>query len=560
MCGIFAVHSANIKAENIEKAVLELNHRGPDFSSIYISPDKKVALGHTLLAIADTPKNSQQPIQFEHLRMTYNGEIYNTPEIRQQLRTIDVDLTTTSDSEVLIKAIYFFGFEYLKYVTGCYAFVIYDSKADTLYFGRDPFGEKQLVWTKTRSGLLAISSESKALKHIPGITLNTNSKRVWQDFIFGFYSPRSETYFDHVHNAEPGTIYRVDRNGNIKEYTKIVSTAKTTSTDKLLHDALSNAVKNQLPGNFSAASILSGGLDSSIVTSLLDQYSTNLHAFTAYYDNTESEDFNSAQKLVAILDNTTLHPVCVSRDDANHLFSKVTYSLEEPLLDHVYISQYLLYQAVAKKGLRVALNGQGADEFWCGYNHHYDFPTQSDAIRKKQWHAYYFKKAMASGLGLILSDSEIKTIIEEHLPETTEKQPLEVLTQFSIDNHLRAMLCHEDRLSMASSVEVRLPFLDRHVTSQALSLTAHDKIVDGIEKMPLRKAFTNQLPGEIAWRRKLAFPDAPEKNYREILSSSSNESCFDGFFSKADFNNFQSNGKNPWILFAVNGFHNSFKN
>ncbi|SDB36482.1 asparagine synthase (glutamine-hydrolyzing) [Pseudomonas sp. NFACC13-1] len=560
MCGILAVYSpaADIQSAHIDKALAELNHRGPDFRNRYISPDRKVALGHTLLAIADAPENSQQPIEFEHLRMTYNGEIYNVAHVRQALRSKGATLTTTSDSEALIKAAYYFGLGYLSNITGCYAFVIHDSKLNKVFFGRDPYGEKQLVWTTTPAGLLAISSESKALKHIPGVALNTNTTRIWQDFIFGFYSPRSETYFDNVHNAEPGTIYAVDHNGNVREHLKIKSTSAVCYTDENLHMALANAVKSQIPDRFSPAAILSGGLDSSIITTLLDKGSSSLQAFTAYYQGTESEDFSSAKKLTSILKHTTLQPICVSSDDGNHLFSKVTHFLEEPLLDQVYISQYLLYKAVSEKGLRVALNGQGADEFWCGYNQHYDFPMQSEAIQKHRWHDFYFKKAIESGLGLLLTESEIKTLIEEHLPDTSGKEPLEVLTQFSIENHLRAMLCHEDRLSMASSVEVRLPFLDRHVISLALSLAAKDKIVDGVEKMPLRRAFTNVLPREIAQRRKLAFPDAPEKNYTHILTSHSNQERFNGFFSQADFKKFQSQGKSLWMLFGVNAFHNSF--
>jgi asparagine synthase (glutamine-hydrolysing) len=560
MCGILAVHSpaADLQSAHIEKALAELNHRGPDFRNSFISTDKKIALGHTLLAIADTLENSRQPLEYEHLRMTYNGEIYNIADVRRDLLSRGVVLATVSDSEALIKAVYYFGLEYFNKLTGCYAFVIYDSRAGTIFFGRDPYGEKQLVWTKTHSGLLAISSEAKALKHIPGIALNTNATRIWQDFIFGFYSPRSETYFDNVYNAEPGTIYAVDHDGNITEHLKIKSTSDVCYTDAELHKALSNAVSNQTPDRFSPAVILSGGLDSSIITTLLDKNSTSLQAFTAYHQGTLSEDFLSAKKLIRTLKCTTLQPVCVSSDDGNNLLSKVTYSLEEPLLDQVYISQYLLYKAVSEKGLRVALNGQGADEFWCGYNQHYDFPLQSESMQQHRWHDYYFQKAIKSGLGLILTESEIKVLIEEHLPDPSGREPLEVLTQFSIENHLRAMLCHEDRLSMASSVEVRLPFLDRKVISLALSLPAKDKIVDGVEKMPLRRAFFNDLPQEIAQRRKLAFPDAPEKNYNHILTSSNNQECFSGFFSLADFKKFQTQEINPWTLFGVNVFHNSF--
>lgn len=558
MCGIFAAYSpaADIRLEYVSNALAELNHRGPDFNDYYLSSDGKVALGHTLLAIADTTEFSRQPIQFEHLRMTYNGEIYNVSEVRKDLISTGVAVTTTSDSELLIKAIYYFGLGYLNKITGCYAFVIFDSKLGTLYFGRDPYGEKQLVWTQTETGAVVISSESKAMKHMPGVELRTNVKRVWQDFIFGFYSPRDETYFENINNVEPGVIFSVDATGKVFEHTKIDSSVLVPYSDEALLGALSCAVKNQIPDKFPSAVILSGGLDSSIITSLLDKQRTNIQAFTAYYDGTVSADFSSAKKLVSTLNNTRLQPVCVTPDEGTDLFSKVTYSLEEPLLDQVYISQYLLYRSVSQKGLRVAMNGQGADEFWCGYNHHYDFPTQSMAILNHRWHDYYFQKAIGSGLGLILTELEIKTLIEEHLPDPAGKEPLEVLTDFSIKNHLRAMLCHEDRLSMASSVEVRLPFLDRHVTSLALSLAAKDKVVDGVEKMPLRRAFAGRLPHEILQRRKLAFPDAPAKNYSEILASNINTECFDGLFSREDFKRFERDGKSPWAMFGVNAFNN----
>jgi asparagine synthase (glutamine-hydrolysing) len=558
MCGIFAAYSpaADIQFEHVSSALAELNHRGPDFNDCYISVDGKFALGHTLLAIADATEFSRQPIQFENLRMTYNGEIYNVSEVRNDLVSAGVTVTTVSDSELLIKAIYYFGFGYLEKITGCYALVVYDSKTGALYFGRDPYGEKQLVWTRTNAGGVVISSESKALKHMPGVKLVTNIKRVWQDFIFGFYSPRDETYFENVHNVEPGVIFSIDAMGRVYEYMKIDSSVLVSYSDEALLGALSCAVKSQIPEKFSSAIILSGGLDSSIITSLLDKQSTRLQAFTAYHEGTVSADFSSAKKLVSTLNNTSLQPVCVTPDEGVDLFSKVTSSLEEPLLDQVYISQYLLYRSVSQQGLRVAMNGQGADEFWCGYNQHYDFPAQCRAILNHQWHDFYFKKAIDSGLGLMLTEQEIKNLIEEHLPDTAGREPLEVLTDFSIKNHLRAMLCHEDRLSMASSVEVRLPFLDRHVTSLALRLAAKDKIVDGVEKMPLRRAFADRLPHEISQRRKLAFPDAPAKSYREILASNLNADCFDGIFCHDDFKRFELDGKSPWAMFGVNAFDN----
>ncbi|MVV51056.1 asparagine synthase (glutamine-hydrolyzing) [Pseudomonas sp. PB120] len=558
MCGIFAAYSpaGDIQVESVTRALAELNHRGPDFNDYYVSADRKVALGHTLLAIADAAEFSGQPIQFEHLQMTYNGEIYNVSDVRKDLISRGATVTTVSDSELLIKAIYYFGLEYLKKITGCYAFVVFDSRQGELYFGRDPYGEKQLVWTQTDSGAVVISSESKALKHVPGVQLRTNIKRVWQDFIFGFYSPRDETYFESIHNAEPGVIFSVDAMGKVSEHMKIDSSVLLPYSDEALLGALSCAVKNQIPERYPSAVILSGGLDSSIITSLLDEQCTHIQAFTAYHEGTVSADFSSAEKLVSTLSNTTLQPVCVTPDEGADLFSKVTYSLEEPLLDQVYISQYLLYRSVSQQGLRVAMNGQGADEFWCGYNQHYDFPTQSQAILNHRWHGYYFQKAIDSGLGLMLTEREIKTLIEEHLPDARGKEPLEVLTDFSIKNHLRAMLCHEDRLSMASSVEVRLPFLDRHVTSLALHLAAKAKVVDGVEKMPLRRAFADRLPPEISQRRKLAFPDAPAKNYSEILASNINANFFDGLFSHEDFKRFEVDGKSPWAMFGVNAFDN----
>lgn len=560
MCGVIAVRSPSqtINAMHIQEGLRNIAHRGPDHIGLISRDNDRVFLGHTLLAIADSEKNSRQPMESDGWTLIYNGEIYNTSEVKADLKSFGIKVTSSSDTELFLKAVKAFGFEYLNKVHGCYAFVIYDDSSRSLFFGRDPFGEKQLVWTMLSNGNLAISSETKAFSAFPEFSYEPNDTRVWSDFIFGFFSARNETYFKKVYNSEPGQIYRCNELGKILKHVTVKRIDDVEYSDSALRDALTESIIQQVPNRYDPAVVLSGGLDSSIIACILRQTHSCITAFTAYYPGCNNSDYETAKKLINDIKNIQHVAIKVSQEDSYPIIDKVTYALEEPMLDQVYLTQYMIYREIADRGFRVALNGQASDEFWFGYYRHYDFQTQLDYIARGDWHRYYYNRAIDKGLGDFIDSSEIRNIIECNLSHFEENDPHRKLTSFAVRNHLQAMLAHEDRLSMASSVEVRLPFLDRTVASLAFATPCNQKYSETSEKLPLRRSFSGIVPEYIVERPKQAFPDAPISHYRSMEDNFGSALIGGDFFSNAAIKKFSADGRSTWHLHAINKFSELF--
>lgn len=196
---------------------------------------------------------------------------------------------------------------------------------------------------------------------------------------------------------------------------------------------------------------------------------------------------------------------------------KVQFHLEEPLYDQVYVAQYLIYRWFRQNRLDVALNGQASDEFWRGYQQHFELAAIDAAERSGNPGYYFLERAKSEGLASLYCTNEIKACIDRELNLVQSKhKDLPLADGLCIDRHLQAMLSHEDRLSMASGVEVRIPFLYPDIVRHANRRTMEQKLEKGLEKYPLREAIKGTVPDSIRLRRKKAFPDAPKSYYDGI--------------------------------------------
>jgi len=552
MCGIFASFANKTSGQGAahSHALNALQHRGPDHIDSYVSPDGRVFLGHTLLSISTTSKVSgRQPMITEQSVLVFNGEVYNHKALRERLVAQKILFETDSDTETLLRGIESEGWEFLDLVEGCWAIALYSLTTGQLFFSRDPLGEKQLAFKVNSEGLV-LASEAKAILKTQAQT-RLDSSRILSDLIFDFFASRESTYFESIKNCRPGKVYCFDSIVGIREvYTCHLGARKP---DLPLRRKLAHAVSSMVPEHHPYAVVLSGGLDSSIIASLLKTEMRDMPftTITASYAEGRNDDLEYARHLVDHLGAVDHQELQVNAEAVETNFLAVQIALEEPLHDQVYITQYLIYKRIADLGFRVALNGQGADEFWGGYYYHYGLQDLYSA-NFEQTIKHFHNLSNQRGLHNLLTQAELARLIEDNL--TARWANASALQTMLMEGHLQAMVSHEDRLSMASGVEVRLPFLNQALVKHALSLSTEEKVVQGVEKAPLRTAMTGILTDLIRVRRKQAFPDTPRNAYIKesfLADLAANNSLFSTAEIKAVS---KSAPKLEWRMNAVNAF------
>lgn len=538
MCGIVALFNNRRKVDThiIKRSLIAMKHRGPDASGVFTEDTGSVVLGNNRLAFVDLQKRSNQPMQVGDWVITFNGEIYNYRELKQKLQKSGYVFKTESDTEVIIHAISEWGTDaYLKF-NGCFAIIAYNCKTEKVLIARDRLGEKQLVFGRAKNGDYMFASEIKGLLVHPAIDSKPNINRYIEELIFNVYADRSETFFEGIHHFPPGMYCEYDMkvSGELKftKYWDIGDIAiKNYSKDDLLSiidrtkTLLTDAVSLQTPQTTRIGSILSGGLDSSFVTSLAASQSPSkrkLECFTIGYTSVINRDLKNAKRLQDSHKNIDLHEIIVSETLSKKGLGDLTSILEEPVVDTVLPSICRVYQEARAKGLKCVFNGQGSDEQWLGYigvDPIFRLPKKvysKDKFSKYWYDSSYFidfiKKAHVR--------KKVKEIIEKNLERNFypyyQGHHYDALTRFALKTHLAGLLYQEDRLSMKHSVEVRLPFLDTRLIELALSIPAPLKIYDGREKYILRKAARETLPNAIVKRKKQGFPHAPSSFDRKF--------------------------------------------
>lgn len=588
MCGIVTIYNGKNK---ISRDVLiditkSIDHRGPCANGVKIEVAGKLGIGNTRLALVDLCDRSDQPLEIDDFIITFNGEIYNHKNLREKLQKYGYNFKTTSDTEVIIRSFQKWGVKALNKFNGCFAFVLFDRKNKKLFIARDPIGKKQIVYTRASNGDWIFSSEIKALLKHPLIKAEPNINRFIADLIFKFFSDKKETHFKNIYHILPGHYFMFDlKKGSapqIKKYWDInkIQTKKYTKKDlPLIIDKLEyllrDSVRLRMDADAEVGSILSGGIDSSLITKIASEchnqkYKKPFHCFTIKYDYGENKDLKNTRLLCSQMKNVKLHEIEIKNDISIGELDKVTFFLEEPLLDKVFIPQFKNYECANKAGLRAVINGQGADELWLGYLFFYDLlqlPVKDINYQglKNYWlKQFKFRdlirsKKIINKVNRIIARNLKKNFIPYKIPDKTES-----LVNFSVKTHLQTMFMQEDRLSMASSVEVRLPHVDLRIIELALSLSSKLKTLDKKEKYILRKLGKKLLPKEIYTRRKMAFPDPPSQYDRKI------ETMFDKkeiFKSKILGEIFQGNTENffyklplrsRWELLAISRMEKIF--
>ena len=595
MCGISGIINKNNKSVE-ELLILQMTdiiaHRGPDSSGSYLY--KNIAFGHRRLSILDLSSSGHQPMKYlDDLVITYNGEIYNFIEIREELIQKGYIFDSNSDTEVILKAYHYWGKTCVNYFNGMWSFSILDIKQKIVFCSRDRFGVKPFYYIENND-LFSFGSEiSQLLPFLPNRILN---KKVALDYLIsGIEECSNETFFKDIYLLKGGhnlvfdlqtNSYEIERYYNLK-----LSDQKNTSVDDYIQE-LKRSITLRLRSDVKVGTCLSGGIDSSTISSFASTIYQNsnekfmaIHAKSSEYKTDESE----FAKIVSKIANINLNFVEPSYSDFKSNILSIIKIQQEPFGSLSIIMQYFVFKKAKELGCIVMLDGQGGDETLLGYERYYPAIVKSkkgiaklkallqssknsrlsllDTIKYQYYFSNYklrlkrlkFKNSFYKSEILNEYESEELRIISESYNDISILQKNEIES-----SQLPHLLKYEDRNSMANSIESRLPFLDYKLVELSLNTNNSLKIKDGWTKFILRKAAETILPKEIVWRKtKLGF-NAPEKTWtkefeNEMIKEIEQSEILNNFihFKKLYFKNLDLRTK--WRLYNFSAWEKEFK-
>lgn len=484
---------------NTFKGFMErIQHRGPDYFGVH-KISNHCFLGNNRLSIIDASTSSNQPFQKDSYIISFNGAIYNYQELRQSLKSNGVIFRTDSDTEVVLQAYIKYGKECVHLFDGMFSFVVYNTLDEILFGARDHFGIKPLYYYKDQYQFI-VASEIKQFQCVPQLKLKVNADQV-QHFLHsdGYKNRDRQSFFEDIYQLEPGHYFEWKLSSNCLKCTSYYDIAKSIragGTIDSMRILLEKAIKKRTVGDFAVSSLLSGGLDSSIISSFLYKNQQNKLRTYSYI---ESIDRSLSEKQY-IESFTTSYPHNNQYITSSRLVESLQnclYYQDEPISSWSTVAQYLLYQKVRENQERIILSGQGADEVFGGY------PSFLRFLPTKFWFMNpieFILNTCSYGQSYFRSSSP--KIIQSQKPRTAHNSLKDYTVNMIKNKGLRDLLHYEDRNSMAFSVETRLPFMDKKLVEKAIGLPLALKFIGARRKGLLLEMYKKQLPKKILNRRK----------------------------------------------------------
>ncbi|HNP19169.1 MAG TPA: asparagine synthase (glutamine-hydrolyzing) [Fulvivirga sp.] len=589
MCGITGIYAYNMVGRvsmiNVANATAALSSRGPDYQDIY--NDQTIAIGHRRLSIIDPTPEGHQPMWDLGRRygIVFNGEIYNYKSLKAELLAQGVKFQSETDTEVLLNLYIKEGKECLNKLNGFFAFAIFDHQEKTLFIARDRMGIKPLYYLIDDDRLL-FASEMKSIVQY-GIDKSIDFSALYT-YLQLNYIPAPNTIFKSVKKLLPGHYIYVTPNEITKEaYYKIpYDREKETDLDyeqqkAQLETLLEGSVQKRLVADVPVGSFLSGGVDSSIIATLAKRHKEDLHTFSIGFKDEEFFDETEYARAVAHKIGSEHTVFSLTNNDLYGHVGNILDYIDEPFADSSAIAVYILSNET-RKHATVALSGDGADELFAGYNKHAAFlkiienstaaqavnvlqplwyllpKSRNNALTNKFRQLHRFSKGMRmssqerywswagyasekEAFSMLSSESQLKLDREKYgLLKNSLLQ--HIPTNESINDLLYAdmnmvlpddMLTKVDRMSMANSLEVRVPFLDHEIVEFAFTLPTESKINGDIRKRILQDTFKDILPTELYNRPKKGFEVPLLKWFRnEMQHTIKNDLLSDQFIAE----------------------------
>jgi asparagine synthase (glutamine-hydrolysing) len=521
-----------------------LARRGPDAEGLF--RDESITLGHRRLSIIDLSADGNQPMRYRDSVIVFNGEIYNYVELREELRGLGHQFSTTSDTEVILHAFEEWGEQCLERFLGMWAFALYLTKDRRLFLARDRFGIKPLYYFQSKERFV-FCSEIKGIL-AAGITPRVNRKIMMASLVTGWEDFSEETFFEGIYQLLPGQLCWYDFGTHRLTFTQYYALDKRigheASPEEFI-DLLKNSVEIHLRSDVPVGTCLSGGLDSSVIASLASdlygQASKERFKSVTAQSTAQSSDETEYARQVVDFKNLEWYVTRPSYEDFAAGYEECLRAQDEPLGGPRVFMQYSVMKTARQAGVKVMLDGQGGDEILLGYERYYPAVFWSLASRL-QWfnllreyrlavnnsrlthrllamYAVYFllkpvRKGVARRRAGFLKPEYVlpaMTLLDEYDESYFDLRKLQAaeISRFQLPH----LLHYEDRNSMVHSIEARVPYLDHRCVEAAVSLPIEDKIRGGYTKYTLRRFCAEILPSTIAWRKnKMAF-GAPEEDW-----------------------------------------------
>ena len=592
MCGILGIYdSSSVNKSRFTESLSKLYHRGPDNHGEK-EINKNLFFGHTRLSIIDLDSSSNQPFfEDENYILTFNGEIFNYLEIKEELKLEGCVFKTNGDTEVLLKSYIFWGEKCVERFNGMWAFAIYDKIKNQIFCSRDRYGIKPFYYTFNKGNFIFSSMINSIITYDEKI--KKPNQKIINEFLYrGLNAQFDETWFEDIYKLKPGYNLIFDfKSIKLKRYyiKRYKSSKEKFNVSKIkVRELIENSIDLRLRSDVEIASTLTTGIDSSTITSItLDKVNQNLKTFTAYSKNdsfsvNDKKDFNSEVDLDESISskyfknkNLIFNQLEVKNDSYLKELQEAIYFLESGHGSPAIVPIRQIYREVNSQNVKVLFEGQGADEVFGGYITDLFFPKLWDEIKRFKnvitlnklfFQTYSFKQVLIRGFNLFKTfnffiSAKIffsKTFVSKEFKLLKPINFLNIL-DYQQSEILPNLLHYGDSLSMSYSVEVRLPFLDYRIVDYVNSLPMSFKVQNHIGKYILRESVKDILPNEIYnSKNKIGFAvpiDTIIKNSAEIKSilySSLGEEYFDqNKLNRLIDRYFDCNFNNPNFIFKI---------
>lgn len=602
MCGIAGfISKEKDKEKDLTNMLNRIIHRGPDAEGKYIDDD--IALGHRRLSIIDLESGNQPMFnEDKSLVVIFNGEIYNYKELKSKLEK-KYNFQTTSDTEVLLYAYQEYKEKMVEKLRGMFAFVIWDINNKELFGARDHFGIKPFYYYK-KDDKFMFASEIKAFLDHKDFEKKLN-KDVIPEYLRFNYSPSNETFFKNVYKLAPGHYFKYkDGDLKIERYFKVSFEEKDNSFEDLvkeISETMKDSVNHHMISDVEVGSFLSSGIDSSYLVSLAKPDKT----YTVGYDIPKYDEISYAKDLTDKLgiNNTSKK---ISKEEYFDIIPKIMYHLDEPIADPAAVALYFVAQ-LAAKDVKVVLSGEGADELFGGYNY-YRMEVDTAKYRKIPFFIRKIISKLASllppkrginflvrngqtleegyiGVTKVFTEKEAKKLInytnnsrtnreitKQIYEENKDASNISKMQAIDINFWLSKDIFQKaDKMTMANSIEGRVPFTDIEVFKLARTIPDKYKVTKENTKVALREAAKLDIPNESYKKKKLGFPVPlrewlkEENIYKDIQEKFNNDISRELFNNKFlnkllddHKNNKADNYKKIWTIYCFLVWYDEF--
>ncbi len=591
MCGLLGMLTRDGSASSVVDLIAEashcMRHRGPDDALTWHDDD--LALGFNRLSIIDI-EHSPQPLlwgppeQPDRYALAFNGEIYNYLELRAELEaTFGAKFTTGGDGEPIVVGFHHWGPEVLSKLRGMFAFAIWDTVTESLFLARDPFGIKPLYLATGPAGT-AFGSEKKSLLELLGALGldSTLDARAIEHYTVLQYVPEPESLHANIRRLESGTYARLTPGTDpvvTRYFTPRFQVRPFASDDDQsrydeIADALRDSVAKHMRADVTVGSFLSGGIDSTAIAALAVQHNPDLITFTTGFEREGYSEVDVAAESAEAIGARHIVKV-VSPAEFIEALPKIIWYLDDPVADPALVPLYFV-AAEARKHVKVVLSGEGADELFGGYTIYREplslkpFDKLTPGLRRlagrvsekipegKRGKSLLHRGSLTLeeryyGNARSFDDERLRRVLREFRPEwmhtdvtapiyaaSRGMDPVARMQHLDLFTWLRGdILVKADKMTMANSLELRVPFLDKEVFAVAERLPFDQKLAHGTTKYALRRALEQIVPAHVLHRKKLGFP-VPLRHWlagtemyewaREVITASDTDEIFDKQF------------------------------